>query len=925
MRVRAAFSPFRISVAAAFACVAPSAGPAALLAQTAGEGASVVSRDRAEQVIEPGGRVTLVFMMHASAAAALTGTGRVTVPAGWSALAPARGVQLEAGGSVPRPVLVEAPTGVAPGRYLVHYRVATYAGTLADSAVLRVEALRRLDARLLDMPAALVAGRDQSATFVVANRGNSVERVMLSVETTAGLEVELAEDLVELRPGESRAVRLRLRPANGRSAMAGRRRLVLLARAMGGTGEPSARGTATVDVVATRGAGAGAPALPATLMVRAAGHNDGGTAVAFDAAGDVRGTRIDARVRTAPEPGGRFGATDEYRLTVRGRRYTLRAGDHPFAASRLISGQGASTGAGLDLRVGVLDFSGSVHTDRRRPERELVRSMRVAVNVGSAGTTFRLGAGWAEATHLPDAGYVTAFSSFRAGRAFVLDGDAARPATGGDPAFAVQSRISAGPLQATGYAVRKPLDFPDGQAGLEHYRGTGTMRLSRWLRAGTTFEHTVTPPALASFHPAGTEQTTFTAFAVAGPLGLEYRNTAFDRPHHGDIVADVLRGTFNVRRGGATLGARGEYGWIETGAAPASYWLAGFDASVLLARGLILRAGTERREGTHLSSLIHRGSWAGHGALDYRLDGGFRLRLRGALNHEVALPMTRLVLDAVAEVPFAMGHRLQFRARSSGEIGWMEPSTSALQLSYIIPLRIPTGGARGARISGRVSDAATGAAYSDALVQVGGRTVLTDRHGRFELHGMANGAHDVHIVGLAAGSVREAVTPGVIQVLDGRNVFADFAVRRQAVIRGTVRRWAADPRAPTAAVTDGTAATGGERTVVTGAGAVVDVAPVAGAVIAATCGHHGATAVADALGRFVLAGLPPGECSVRVQRAAIPARHALEQDAFTVMLSDGGDADVVFRVLPQVQTIRILNGADVTLELQDLARPLGRP
>ena len=135
--------------------------------------------------------------------------GTIILPQGWRPVLQEPGFTLKAGQSDTRLVSFSLPRQTAAGRYEVRYHLtdASDSSNAADGVIeVVVRAVKHIDARVLQVPRFVIAGRDYAVLFNVSNGGNVAGRVRLTVKNSDDFRVRLDSTRLSLGPRESRTL-----------------------------------------------------------------------------------------------------------------------------------------------------------------------------------------------------------------------------------------------------------------------------------------------------------------------------------------------------------------------------------------------------------------------------------------------------------------------------------------------------------------------------------------------------------------------------------------------------------------------------------------------------------------------------------------------------------------------------------------------
>jgi hypothetical protein len=261
--------------------------------------------------------------------------------------------------------------------------------------------------------------------------------------------------------------------------------------------------------------------------------------------------------------------------------------------------------------------------------------------------------------------------------------------------------------------------------------------------------------------------------------------------------------------------------------------------------------------------------------------------------------LTLQLNDAASDVPWLEGTRwidaaldqrlpwrhhvvTSFRRRSSGTTLW--PSTEAFRVDYVIPLGVPLGAAGdGGRITLRLRDESTGRGVPQVLVQVAGRSLLTDRSGVADFVELPPGQHHLSVSAHAVGPDHTVVPamPLLLSLARGQHRQVDATIAHVARLDGTIGLLDAPLAGPAEPATP------------------ADGLPLSGALIEISNETQRRLTVSDARGRFEFADLAPGTWRVTVVQADIPPFYALQTSSVTVDLTKARTSVVSFWVVPK--------------------------
>ena len=190
--------------------------------------------------VEPVDLATLVFTVVNTGTATDTYELNVDLPPGLQAIGGLRPVTLDPGDRTPVFLTVLVPTGIPAGRIPIALRATSQtnpAVRASDTGFLEVPTVSHL-VMLPPEERSADPGRTIELEFQLANRGNALDRFVLTATSRRGFPVDLSTKTLELLPGEERRVRLTLTVPQ--DAAAGEDRIALTARSIPFDAETSA-------------------------------------------------------------------------------------------------------------------------------------------------------------------------------------------------------------------------------------------------------------------------------------------------------------------------------------------------------------------------------------------------------------------------------------------------------------------------------------------------------------------------------------------------------------------------------------------------------------------------------------------------------------------------------------------------------------
>ena len=881
------------------------------LAGSAQTGLTLSSPGADTLVVGPG--ATVGFGVRAASETARTLGVVAESPDGWSPLLTRRQLRVEPGGGALQLVNVRVPSGAAPGVYSVDVTVSDSSASATVRRLVRVVTVRSVAVELVDVPRYAVAGEAYEGRVVVTNQGNAPAPVTVRVGSSQRFRVDLEADRVEVPPGASAALVLRVETARrGRGSVTDRLRAQILHESAPDSMASGARDDAyaAVEVVPLAGDRPSRETWPLTLSLTSIGH-DGTLSPVVGASGtmalDPEGEhRIEAVVESPGAAGSIFSTNGEVFARYEGPSLTAFAGRGRFRNPSLTATEAVGDGAWVEGTVRGTD--GIVHLRRSVPPRRLPGAVtrptdtdvlvglgRDVEGVGRVTAQTVLGVG-----RRPGA-VATARVETEA-RGVGIDAEGGLVATG-TPVFAVRASRALGPLALRGSVRRTSADQPGravsvlgGSAGAYLDAGGVTSSLAwttrrvgerRGVSADIVGDDRQSAASLAVRWSTTVEDALINVETTGDYQGY-YRELLGDVRAHGEVSGRTQVTFLNEQRTRFTAGLEHGRVWDPTtGAERASWGLRLASGYTRPSWSLSWQVGVNAGRGELVAGSPHRIT-AGTNAT-WRPTGGLRLRGQARFGH-VRIhqldggPSYRSANGSAqveAEVGLPGGLELIGRAYVYGVDGRFENhvlTTLRVPIGMPVPYHVDH-----PEVVGRIVDQATGAGVEGVLVFLGSDRVVTDETGEFRFQTTEDGGFLV-ADRASLGADRVPLTDLPLVARPGEPV--EIVVGRRVTLRGALRRFE-----------------------VLGTGARADTSDVEGlpyAVVEARGEGRRARVVADDQGRFVFEDLAAGTYTLRLVRGPVPPRHRLEQETLTVTVDES--AEVLWRILPTQRTIQLLNG-----------------
>ena len=850
---------------------------------------------------DPGTTVTASFRVENPSLDSLTVIPVLKTPAGWSLVLGDIPFALASRESDTWLVSVRVPSRTPAGRYAIQLRAADpWAHALAaDSLIVEVRAVRGVDIAIAERPSYAVAGIPYYDAFLVSNRGNGAATFALRAVSSTGAAADVPAQL-QLGANESKLVRVAVSvDLPGVEA----RDDVLELRAFD-VADSTVRAIASSRVTIVQRAGSGDEfhTVAATLRLRAADAAAGVSPYELMGSGQLRDggkEQLEFVARGKPAPGSPFGDREEYRIGIRGQRFSTQIGDALYMASPLTSAGQRGFGGGLTLGDSSLGIGGYAQRfrfqlDGGSEEGAFLHlgsdDLLGAPHIGVSGVSRRDG-------QFPGQ-IVSASGALHPVGDMAVDVEYATSNSGTTRGVARSARIGAG--EAIHVDVGH-LDADSSYAGPA--RGSqydfASLHTTTWnelqLRGSYASTRT-TAPTLLGIQNTSLVHTGVGELSYLGRYAIGF--SSFERAAGGlSLIGETQRGltaraeqSFHVLRFWGTAEGGRTNGILDS--VPHGYDILSAGASAQLGRSMLTLFG----ETSHGATVMRGG--------DQTRTLGFdaQLQLTGTTQFAVSGSDTRTYLpdggytyvDARLTQGVPNGGSLSLRVRVGGhDIHEAAIAQRLAYLEYSTPLQLPVGPSRApGRVQGRVVDQQTGRGVGGALVRLGPQAAITDDEGRVAFAGLPAGAYRVTLAQpLMSGSSVFNGNPDV-RVDSASHSPATFNVAIEAGSRvsGTVRR---------------------SIVARTGIGnmpdSLADGGPVQGVSVALAGARDTLYRTTDASGTYVFTDVPSGSWTLIVM-GEIPEQTQWEQDRIPIVLRAGQKPVVDFRLMPKRRRVKIVSG-----------------
>ncbi len=855
--------------------------------------------------VRPGALLAVPVTFENTGPSPLTISSAVVLPDGWRMVGRIPQLRVPAGGKELQ-LLSVMVSRTAPARAYSVLVASGETGGVGTPAELRipvvVEAVRRLEALVVESPRTTIAGQSVRFVFEVTNRGNDTSRMRFAGWNSRQYPSTIEPTAARLAPLSSVRVVVTIATAP-EDKLRGPVTAELLVRPTLGN---EVRIAGATDIVPRSGsAQLRSLEFPVILSARAASANQRrGLQGAIAGAGSLREDkkdRLEFLVRT-PETQtiSVLGQRDEYKARYAVGEHEVYVGDWNYSLSQLTELGRTAVGIGGKTRWNDLSAGGFVNQTRFGPpvrkqtggwlRYDFTDDLSAGLNALHQGertsadvVSLSVGAKPFSRSNV-EVEAATSSGPGRAGRAIFARWNGTLPWLSYDlrtvdasPQFGGYYRdLRFTTLSLVGYAtnaLRLELtgNLQQRNAGID--TSLGSAPKATYIQAGIGYANAVT----LSFRSSGVFDTLSRSPYDRREDIVQVRGTqTFDKVSlaaYADIGAltDHRLGSVNpVRRYSFSANVR-----------PTQRQTYGTSIEFARVPDPAFGNRLDRLSGTLTASYVI-------GQSTLATLNAFGSRLSGSASQALA------VVDATVEHNFPNLHRAKVTARRSTFSG-IAPEL-ALAAEYSVPLAVPFGTATSVGIvDGRIVDP-SGAGVADVLVTMGSMAAVTDDRGRFVFADVQPGGYDLMIDRGTAGLQRITSVPLPLSVLvvGGERTPVTLMLLPSATIEVNVERYEHGDLSP-----DGTAP--------------LVLTPMDGVVrIAADLrqGNELLRRVSDRNGRLRFGDLPPGRWLLTVDPSTAEDRR-LETMSMELYVVAGAQIDTTVRLLPRRRSIRIIQEGGV--------------
>ncbi len=883
--------------------------------------------------------VTTSFVVTNISPQELEFVSEVQIPEGWRLVTEPFPFRLVPDGSEIRLLGFFVPQTAPAGRYAISYRVrSSRYPAVSDLAriFVVVRPVTELAAHLLEAPQSVIAGDSYTARFSITNQSNTSNRILIRVQSGAGLPARAEPEVLTLAAGQSAETRIVV-ATDARIKKGFKHFLRLTAQA---AGDPDLAGQAacTVDVIArTAGEVDLYHRIASQITLRTLHRRDEregtGFQGEFSGAGslDEKGDRqIDFLFRgpdtLADYP--TFGELDRYSFAYRSQALDLLCGDQYYHLSRLTEPSLDAMGTGMRASLGQLSLGGyRIKTRKIDPEEE-----QSALHVDYRfNDRYRIGANLLEKRSEGDSGRIGSMQ----GRLSPFDDvtiefEAACGKEGDqhDNGYwlSLDGSCPRGGTYRAEYIYAGP-DFPGYYQDRNYFSGSFSLPVIDRLTATVTYRQEENNLDLdlseesAIRYRYGLLSLVY-RFRPRTSIAVEtsYRSRQDRLPESPSdcrwltfksrVTQSFKAFFFNVSAEGGKVQDRLAN---RTGHVSVYEGSAYFSPSAGQTYGSYVRYSDQgyfdESDKPSLTTGLN-GSWQIGRKTTFKLKAE-RYDYIGTDSGD------RYIFDASLSYPIrgkyrASAHGRHVRYRKDSQ----QDNETAFLVEFSIPFGLPVGRKKSVgMLRGNVRDQETGRPMADTILRLNGVAAVTDGSGDFVSPGLKPGKYQLDVDGASIGIERVPVqkTPLEVDIHGGAVSSVAIGVTRSASLAGRVvvceSAQAVEIPGKRRFVKGGHSAS--SRAAETGQNKM---SGLGGVLLELGNGTERWRVLSDRNGSFSFQGLRPGKWTFRAQSAHLPVYHYLEKDTFEIELAPGQRQEVRLRVLPKKRAIRMIEEGRTIIE-----------
>lgn len=259
-------------------------------------------------------------------------------------------------------------------------------------------------------------------------------------------------------------------------------------------------------------------------------------------------------------------------------------------------------------------------------------------------------------------------------------------------------------------------------------------------------------------------------------------------------------------------------------------------------------------------------------------------------------------------------HFLTFRSYWSKSKGSKEESSFVL--SYTIPFKIPVSKKKSiGMLKGRVYDGEKEGRppIPNVILTAGDATAVTDKKGGFIFPSLKPGTYFLKIEKGSIGLHRVTTEklPVMVEIKGGETTQVEIAAVTSCRISGRVVIFTSNNNGKNNVHINGN---GKENINNNDKNNLKEIGGLSNILVEITNGKEKLRELTDEKGRFSFEEMRPGKWTVKVYDENLPVHHYLETEEFSVELTPGEEKEIIFRVLPRIRPIQIIEEGEVKQE-----------
>lgn len=923
-------------------------------AQSKGNGVQVRAALAGPVVANSGQTISLSFAVTNNSALSEEFVESLTLPTGWVAINPVSNFTLEPQSTQAAIFAVLVPAGTAAGAYELNYSVQSQ----RDPAIRDIETVK-VDVLLLSSlkfmtdsnPGSVIAGDSYDIPLLVVNEGNAETRLQISVKSSDGSMVKLDTESITLPAGGNRSVLAKIKTDSKLKRRVDEQILFEAQQADDKT-VVLASLSLSVEVVPSKSFEVDKyrrlPVKMSSYLMTSAGSTT--SQLLFSGAGnlDEKGTKsVNFMLRaTDTQNEGAFGLLFEQYLNYSSKNLDVRVGDQSYSLSRLTDYYSYGRGLAVDIRqpkgadfgayfVKKLDSASDERATGLYYSKQINPDLSFKINAVDKRMDLpldcsdRLMSLEASAKLFRNTNLQMEFGTSHTNR----------DTQSTDKAYSLRMN---GRLGTASYSLARVYAGPHYYGyyhDVDSVSGSLSFPLSKRLRLSAVSQQWAQNLELDSLQGASPEEQRSQmglSYAVASGINL---SLDYDWTHRYDVQSpatyNYLENTFQLGAGFA-LGKFNLQGYLNSGSREDTltgltdrvnrYSLySSYRPSARDSYSIAAQFGDGLYSTARLNSIGFYGQWK------------FTDQLTCALLYDInkAGSISRPDVNQLSfnsSYVFDDGSRVELRWRDLGGISGTKNGSVYLsyERSFGLPIGIKTntGG-----IKGRITDAeaAGNPGIARAIVIANGVKAVSDAKGNFEFKSLTVGKCSVSVDKSSIGLERVATIklPATVDIVRNKSAKLELSVTRSASLTGKISIWSrgvavnivggdgiASPNTGNVFVEgDGAGSKGSESApaaraeadgtgMIEGAGLgnmLVEMASDTGLVV---------RTLSNEKGLFSFEDLVPGKYKLRVYDNNLPVFHEMEQKQLDISLEPGGKANVVFKVIPILRSVEMLDSGE---------------